>query len=335
MKLQKKVLITQFIHPDGMKILEDAIENVVLAPDPSPETLLSMMDDSIDGIIVRHNRLTAEMIDKCTNLQVIARHGIGTELIDIDAATKNNVIVTNTPHAATVSVAEHTMMYILMLGRKIMIADREQKKGNFAIKVTYKPDDIENKTVGIIGLGHIGSIVAEYCHAFNMNVIAYDPRKDEAYFQKYNVKKMPDMDSVLREADFITLHTPQLNETIHMMSTEQFAKMKPTSYFINCSRGPVVDEKALIQALKDKTIAGAALDVFEQEPTDKNGELLDSYRELFAMDNVIVSPHSSALTVSGSRKMAVQSAEQLVKVLRGEPADWVVNKEVLDKLSSK
>lgn len=332
MKLKKKVLITQFIHPDGMKILEDAVEEVVLAPDPKPETLLSMMDDSIDGIIVRHNRLTAEMIEKCTNLQVIARHGIGTELIDLDAATRQGVIVTNTPHAATVSVAEHTMMYILMLGRKIMTADKEQRKANFAIKVTYKPDDVEGKTVGIIGLGHIGSIVAKYCNAFDMNVIAYDPRLTEEDGLKYGAKMMPDMNSVLREADFVTIHTPQSEETIHMISTEEFALMKPTAYFINCARGPIVDEKALIEALENQTIAGAALDVFEQEPTDKDGELLEPYKKLFAMENLIISPHSSALTVSGSRKMAVQSAQQMVKVLSGEDADWVVNKEVFEKL---
>ncbi|MBC5689448.1 hydroxyacid dehydrogenase [Mediterraneibacter sp. NSJ-55] len=332
MKLKKKVLITQFIHPDGMKILEDAIEHVVLAPDPKPETLLSMMDESIDGIIVRHNRLTSEMIQKCPNLQVIARHGIGTELIDLEAATKQGVIVTNTPHAATVSVAEHTMMYILMLGRKIMTADKEQKKGNFAIKVTYKPDDIEGKTVGIIGLGHIGSIVAKYCNIFDMNVIAYDPRLSPEDGAKYGAKMMPDMDSVLKKADFVTLHTPQTEETIHMMSTEQFEKMKPSAYFINCSRGPIVDEKALIEALENQTIAGAALDVFETEPTDKDGKLLDAYQKLFSMENLIISPHSSALTVSGSRKMAVQSAEQMVKVLKGEKADWIVNTAVLEKL---
>lgn len=332
MKLKKKVLITQFIHPDGMKILEDAIEHVVLAPDPKPETLLSMMDESIDGIIVRHNRLTSEMIQKCPNLQVIARHGIGTELIDLEAATKQGVIVTNTPHAATVSVAEHTMMYILMLGRKIMTADKEQKKGNFAIKVTYKPDDIEGKTVGIIGLGHIGSIVAKYCNIFDMNVIAYDPRLSPEDGAKYGAKMMPDMDSVLKKADFVTLHTPQTEETIHMMSTEQFEKMKSSAYFINCSRGPIVDEKALIEALENQTIAGAALDVFETEPTDKDGKLLDTYQKLFSMENLIISPHSSALTVSGSRKMAVQSAEQMVKVLKGEKADWIVNTAVLEKL---
>lgn len=332
MKLKKKVLITQFIHPDGMKILEDAIEHVVLAPDPKPETLLSMMDESIDGIIVRHNRLTSEMIQKCPNLQVIARHGIGTELIDLEAATKQGVIVTNTPHAATVSVAEHTMMYILMLGRKIMTADKEQKKGNFAIKVTYKPDDIEGKTVGIIGLGHIGSIVAKYCNIFDMNVIAYDPRLSPEDDAKYGAKIMPDMDSVLKKADFVTLHTPQTEETIHMMSTEQFEKMKSSAYFINCSRGPIVDEKALIEALENQTIAGAALDVFETEPTDKDGKLLDTYQKLFSMENLIISPHSSALTVSGSRKMAVQSAEQMVKVLKGEKADWIVNTAVLEKL---
>ena len=332
MKLKKKVLITQFIHPDGMKILEDAIEHVVLAPDPKPETLLSMMDESIDGIIVRHNRLTSEMIQKCPNLQVIARHGIGTELIDLEAATKQGVIVKNTPHAATVSVAEHTMMYILMLGRKIMTADKEQKKGNFAIKVTYKPDDIEGKTVGIIGLGHIGSIVAKYCNIFDMNVIAYDPRLSPEDDAKYGAKIMPDMDSVLKKADFVTLHTPQTEETIHMMSTEQFEKMKSSAYFINCSRGPIVDEKALIEALENQTIAGAALDVFETEPTDKDGKLLDTYQKLFSMENLIISPHSSALTVSGSRKMAVQSAEQMVKVLKGEKADWIVNTAVLEKL---
>lgn len=332
MKLQKKVLVTQFIHPDGMKILEDAVENVVVAPSPDPETLLSVMDDSIDGIIVRHNRLTGEMIRKCTNLQVIARHGIGTELIDLNAATEQGVIVTNTPHAATVSVAEHTVMFILMLGRKIRIADKEQRKGNFAIKVTYAPDDVEGKTVGIVGLGHIGSIVAKYCEAFDMNVIAYDPYKTEEYCKSFGVKVVPDLETLLRESDFVTLHTPQTAETIHMMSTEQFSLMKPSAYFINCSRGPVVDEKALIQALKEGVIAGAALDVFEHEPTDKDGKALDDYTELFSMDNVVVSPHSSALTVSGSRKMAVQSAEQMVKVLRGQPADWVVNKEVFKKM---
>lgn len=329
MKLQKKVLITQFIHPDGMKILEDAVENVVLAPSPDPETLLSMMDESIDGIIVRHNRLTGEMIRKCPNLKTIARHGIGTELIDLDAATEQGVIVTNTPHAATVSVAEHTMMYILMLGRKIKIADKEQRAGNFAIKVTYKPDDVEGKTVGIIGLGHIGSIVAKFCNAFDMKVIAYDPNLSEEEIKARGAEARPDMESVLKEADFVTLHTPQKQDTIHMMSDAQFAAMKPTAYFINCSRGPVVDEPALIRALKEEKIAGAALDVFEKEPTDKDGKVLEEYNELFAMDNVIVSPHSSALTVSGSRKMAVQSAQQMVKVLSGEDPDWVVNKEVL------
>ena len=240
--------------------------------------------------------------------------------------------MTNTPHAATVSVAEHTMMYILMLGRKIMTADKEQKKGNFAIKVTYKPDDIEGKTVGIIGLGHIGSIVAKYCNIFDMNVIAYDPRLSPEDGAKYGAKMMPDMDSVLKNADFVTLHTPQTEETIHMMSKEQFAKMKPSAYFINCSRGPIVDEKALIEALENQTIAGAALDVFETEPTDKDGKLLDTYQKLFSMENLIISPHSSALTVSGSRKMAVQSAEQMVKVLKGEKADWIVNTAVLEKL---
>lgn len=319
MKLKTKVLVTQPIHTKGMALLENAVEKVVAAPNDRIETIASLLDKEVTGVIVRYNLFNRELMEKAPNLKVIARHGIGVDLIDMEAATERGIMVVNTPDAATVSVAEHVVMMILALSKKMIFADRELKKGNYSVKDKYMPDDVEGKTLGLIGFGKIGKEVAKRCIGLGMDVTAFDPYTDQAAFDSMGVEKAAAMESLLERSDFVSLHTPLSPQTHHLLGEAQFKLMKESAYLINCSRGQVVDEAALIRSLQQKIIAGAGLDVFEKEPPEAGNPL-------FCMDNVIVTPHSSSLTVNGKVKMAVGAAEQLLKVLKGEAPDYLVNK---------
>ena len=323
MKRKTKVLVTQPIHDKGMKLLEDSVEEVVLAPNDKVETLSSLLDDKVEGVIVRYNVFSRELIKKAPNLKVIARHGIGVELIDLEAATEHGVMVVNTPTAATVSVAEHVIMMLMVLSKKLLFADAELRKGNYGVKDKYMPDDVENKVLGLVGLGRIGQEVARRALGLCMKVIAFDPYMKPEMGEKVGVSMKASMEEVLKTADFISLHTPLTPATRHMIGKKEFSMMKPGAYFINCSRGAVVDEAELIKSLENKVIAGAGLDVFEDEPPKANNPL-------FGMDNVIVTPHSSSLTMNGKIKMATGAVEQLLKVLDGQKPDFLVNKDVLE-----
>ncbi|MGE5614644.1 MAG: hydroxyacid dehydrogenase [Bacillota bacterium] len=319
MKLNTKVLLTQPIHEKGMELLESAVEKVIVAPDSRIETISSLLDEEVTGVIVRYNVFNRELMDKAPNLKVIARHGIGVELIDLEAATERGIKVVNTPDAATVSVAEHVVMMILALTKKIIFANKELKKGNYAVKDAYMPDDVEGKTLGLVGFGKIGREVAKRCIGLGMKVIAYDPYTSQEVFDNMGVTKVDVMETLIAQSDFVSLHTPLTPQTRHLIGEKQLKMMKKSAYLINCARGAVVDEAALIDCLQKKVIAGAGLDVFEKEPPDADNPL-------FSMDNVIVTPHSSSLTVNGKIKMAVGAVEQLLKVLRGETPDYLVNK---------
>ena len=297
MKLKTKVLVTQPIHPKGMELLKNNIEEVILAPNDKIETLLKLLDDSVTGVVVRYNIFNRELMDKAPNLKVIARHGIGVELIDLAAATEKGIMVVNTPDAATVSVAEHVVMLILALSKKLIYADRELKKGNY-VKDEYISDDVQNKVLGLVGFGRISREVAKRCLCLGMEVIAFDPFVDKEKFVELNVKKIESFDHLLLLSDFVSMHTPLTDQTRNMISDAQFELMGPNTYFINCSRGNVVDEEALIRALQQNRIAGAGLDVFSKEPPDKDNPL-------FKLENVILTPHSSSLTENGKIKMAV------------------------------
>ncbi len=319
--IDTKILITQSIHPDGLELLKKHVTNVIEAPAYDEETLLSLIDDDVTGIIVRHNRLTRKIIEKAKNLKVIARHGIGVELIDVQAATDNNVYVVNTPVAAVTSVAEHTIMMILCLAKKFFYADSEFRAGGYDFKNSYAPDDVEGKVLGLVSLGKIASQVAKRAKAFDMKVIAYDPYVDDSVFEQAGVTRVNSLDEVLKESDFVSLHTPLTDSTRYLINYENLCKMKPTAYLINCARGEVVAEKDLIKALDEKIIAGAGLDVFDPEPPTKDNPL-------FKMDNVVLTPHSSALTNAGKIRMSVQSVEQLLNVLEGRGPECLVNKEL-------
>jgi len=328
MKLNTKVLLTEPINEKATKILEDAVEKVIVAPDRAVDAVASVLDDKVEGIIIRFSVFNRQLFDKAPNLKVIVRHGIGVELIDVDAATDHGVMVVNTPTAATVSVAEHVLMMVLVLSKKLFIADHAIRKGNYAIKESYGPDDAEGKTLGLVGFGRIAREAGRRCLALGMKVITYDPYLKPEAVAGSGATMVDSLERVLAEADFVSMHTPLTPTTRHLISDKQFATMKPTAYFINCSRGEVVDEAALVRALQAKTIAGAGLDVFEAEPPATNNPL-------FAMENVVVTPHSAALTANGKFKMATHSVDQLLKVLRGEKPDSLMNPKVLEKLKKK
>jgi D-3-phosphoglycerate dehydrogenase len=325
MKLPTKVLLAQPIHEKGMQMLAEQVEEVVLAPNDKIETLAALPGDKVEGVIVRYNVFNRELIEKAPNLVVIARHGIGVELIDVAAATERGVMVVNTPEAATVSVAEHVVTMALVLAKRLMVADAALRKGNYGIKDKYGPDDVEGKTLGLVGLGRIGREVARRCRGLGMRVMAFDPYADAAVAGQMGVALAGSLAELLSAADFVSLHTPLTPQTRGLIGAEQFALMKPTAYFINCSRGEVVDEAALIKALKEKQIAGAGLDVFAQEPPAADNEL-------FSLDNVVVTPHSSSLTTNGKIKMATGAVEQLLKVLKGEQPDYLVNRDIVAKV---
>ncbi len=322
--INTKIIITQDIHEDGLNILQKNISEVVTAPSPDEETLLSLCTDEVTAFIVRHNRLTREMINKCKNLKVIVRHGVGVELIDTAAATERGIPVVNTPSAAITAVAEHTIMMMLSLAKKFFYADKTFRAGGYDFKNSYAPDDIEGKTLGIIGFGSIGREVAKRASAFDMKIIAFDAFLPEEVFTSNGVIRVNSVDEIYINSDFVSLHMPITEETKYSVNYDKFAMMKKSAHIINCSRGELIVESDLIKALNEKLIAGAGLDVFDPEPPSKDNPL-------FAMENVVLTPHSSALTVHGSRRMAEDSAKLLIDIFEGKELRNLVNKEILNK----
>lgn len=245
--------------------------------------------------------------------------------IDIEAATERGIYVTNTPEANANSVAEHVMALILSLSKNLSLADKELRSGNFAIRNQLFGMDLEGKTLGIIGLGRIGRILAKKASkGFDMKVIGYDPYVTASMNSELEIAT--DLEWVFRNSDVISLHLPLTKTTKGIIGCREFSWMKPSAYFVNASRGGVVKEADLVNALQAGEIAGAGIDVFEVEPPDK-------WNPLFKLDNVIVSPHNAALTKEGSIRMAVHAAMQVEQVLSGVKPNWAVNEPLTKGLS--
>ncbi|GEA17437.1 hydroxyacid dehydrogenase [Moorella sp. E306M] len=319
--MKKKVLIVQPIHESGLKVFDDRFE-VRVAPDPSVETVKREIK-GVEGVIVRTAPFTREIIAAADSLKVIARHGVGVDNIDLRAATERGILVLNTPDANAVSVAEHTLTAIGALAKRVLPMDRATRRGDWEARNEYKAVDLDGKVLGLIGMGRIGSMVArKAAAAFNMEVIAYDPYVRPEVAAKNGVVLYEDLDRIFREADVISIHTPLTAETRGLVNEARLALMKSSAFLVNFSRGGVVDEEALYRALKDGVIAGAALDVFEEEPPSRN-------HPLFELDNVLLSPHSAALTQECVVRMATGAARGVVDVLTGKRPQFVVNTEVL------
>jgi D-3-phosphoglycerate dehydrogenase len=319
----KKILIVQPIHERGVQVFDERFE-VRVASDPSVATVIREIK-GIEGVVVRTAPFTKEIIEAADALKVIGRHGVGVDNIDIPAATRKGIVVVNTPNANATSVAEHTVTAIGALAKRMVLYDQATRGGNWEIRNSYRAVDLDGKILGLVGIGRIGSMVARrMAAAYNMKVIAYDPYVTPEKARELGVTLCAQMDDIFREADVVSLHTPLTPETRGFINTVRLGLMKPTAFLVNFSRGEVVDENALCAALKAGVLAGAALDVYDQEPPLKGNPL-------FELDNVILSPHSAALTQECVIRMATGAAEGIVDLLSGRKPQFVVNPDVFKR----
>ncbi len=311
-----KVLVSDPIDQAGIDILSQ-VATVDVKTNLTPEQLMQQIGE-YDAIMIRSGtKLTKEIIEAGKNLKIIGRAGVGVDNVDVATATRRGIVVVNSPEGNTIAAAEHTIAMMLALSRYIPAADQSLKAGKWDRK-SFTGVEVYKKTLGVIGLGKIGSHVAGIAKAMGMRVLAYDPYITTERAEKLGVS-LVELELLWRESDYITLHIPKTKETHHLISAEAIALMKPTVRIINCARGGIIDEAALAQALREGRIAGAALDVFENEPLEPDSPLRHIGPQL------VLTPHLGASTEEAQLNVAVDVAEQIRDVLLGLPARAAVN----------
>jgi D-3-phosphoglycerate dehydrogenase len=330
--LKPKVLITESLPliEEEKRVLEEYAD-VKLAKSPAEDNLVAEVGD-VDIIMVVYAKITRRIIDSAKKLKGIIRYGIGVDNIDIDAATARGIPIANVPDYCVGAVADHAFALLLALNRKIVIADKIMRTGKYMGVWTSPSDkikgfDLEGKVLGIIGLGKIGRALVHRAKGFCMRIIAHDPYVDEKVAKELGIE-LVDLDTLLKESDFVSIHAPLLPETRGMISERELKLMKRTAYLINVARGPIVDEKALYKALKERWIAGAGLDVYEMEPPDPENPL-------FKLENVVLTPHIAWYTKEAQWRLEMSAVEEAVRILQGQPPKNLVNKEVLKYISKK
>lgn len=308
-----RILVSDRIAAEGLELLQRDFE--VDARYNLAESELVRIIPAYDGLVVRsETKVTLAVIQAAHNLKVIGRAGVGVDNIDVAAATERGILVLNAPDGNTLAAAEHTLGLMLALARHIPQAHGLVKSGKWERQFTGV--ELYGKTLGVIGLGRIGSAVAARAQAFGMNVLGYDPGRVSGAGGAD--PKLAELDEIFRTADFLTVHVPLTAETKHLLNQQAFERMKPGVRIINCARGGIIDERALVEALHQGQVGGAALDVFEEEPLDPGHPLLE-------FDNVIVTPHLGASTREAQVRVAVTVARGLTAVLHGETVATAVN----------
>lgn len=320
-----KVLIAEQLPnlEDDIKILSPYAE-VKVSSSTSEEILCKEIAD-VDLLLVVFVKVNSRIIDSASKLKSIVRFGIGIDNIDVQAATSRKILVVNIPDYAIDTVAEHAFALLIALARKITLADRVmrmKKWGNWTSpSKLYLGIDLKGKTLGIIGMGRIGRSLARKAEVFGMNLLAFDPYLEQKQLDDIKVK-LTELEILLKESDFVSIHAPHTPETRSLIGENQLRIMKKTAYIINTSRGPLIDEQALIKALKKKWIAGAGLDVYEKEPPSLNNLLLK-------LENVILTPHIAWYTEEASKRLEKLAIQRSVELLQGKIPKTVVNPEVL------
>lgn len=300
-----KVLVCDPVSSRCIETLRGAGLEVSYQPKISAEDLIKQIPE-YDVVIVRsRTKITSSVIEAGKKLRVIGRAGVGLDNVDTEAAARRNIVVLNTPESSTEAVAELVIGFMLCLARKIPLGDRGIKEGRW-LKGEMMGIELKGKTLGIVGLGRIGSRVGALAKAFGMKILVYDVIQLPEQLIKSLEAEVVDLDTLLTRSDFITLHVPLTPETRHMINRERLAKMKKGAYLINASRGEVVDEEALYEALKEGRLAGAALDVFEREPPTS---------EVVKLPNVVCTPHIGAQTVEAQDAAGEMLAEKVIKAL--------------------
>ncbi|WP_456396628.1 hydroxyacid dehydrogenase [Thermococcus sp.] len=303
-----RVLVAAPLHEKAFEVLRNAGFEVLYEEYPDEERLVELVKD-VEAIIVRSKpKVTRKVIEAAPKLRVIGRAGVGLDNIDLEAAKERGIEVVNSPGASSRSVAELALALMFNVARKIAFADRRMREGVWAKKQCLGME-LEGKTLGIVGFGRIGYQIAKIAKAMGMNLLLYDPYPNEERAREVG-GKFVGLEELLKESDVITLHVPLLDSTYHLINEERLKLMKPTAILINAARGPIVDTDALVKALREGWIAGAALDVFEEEPLPKGHPLTE-------LDNVVLTPHIGASTVEAQMRAGVQVAEQIVEILKG------------------
>lgn len=316
-----KFVMTQAVCPEGMELL-DGVAQVYVADNQDPNNYLDQMADA-DALIVRIAKCDGHAIENSPNLKVIGRTGVGYDTVDVKKATQLGIPVVITPGANNRSVAEHAVAMMFALSKNLVEAQNEMCAGNWEIRGAKKAFELEGKTVGVIGMGAIGRETAKICQGCGMKVAGYDPFMSQEKIEALGAEYYADYQQLLKTADIITIHVPLTDETRNMIAKEQLASMKKTALIINCSRGGIINEADLVQALKDGVIAGAGTDVYCNEPPKADDPLLNC-------PNLIVSPHSAAQTREAVIKMAQMCVKGCLAVCRGEKWPYVADKAVYD-----
>jgi len=306
-----RVLVAAPIHKDALKLLESSGFEVIVKEYPSNNELVKLIK-GFDALIVRSKPLvTRDVIEAANKLKVIGRAGVGLDNIDLEAAKEKGIAVFNAPGAPTNSVAELAIGLMLAVLRKIAYADRNMREGKW-VKKECLGQELHGKILGVIGMGRIGRAVARIAHhGFGMRIIYYDIIRCPREIEEELKAQFLDLETVLSEADVITIHVPLTPQTKHLINEERLKLMKPTAILINTSRGGVIDTNALVKALKKGWIAGAGLDVFEEEP-------LPSNHPLTKLDNVVLTPHIGANTIEAQERAGIEIAKKIIGFFKGK-----------------
>lgn len=319
-----KIYITRQIPDAGIKILEEKGYQVVISQKEGvltrEELIQALKGQNYDAVLcLLTDKIDGEIFEVAgPQCQIFANYAVGVDNIDLIEAKKRGVIITNTPGVLTETVAEHTFALMLAIANRIPEGDKFTKEGKFQgwAPLLLLGTNISKKTLGVIGLGRIGSRVAYHAHkGFEMKILYYDPKPNLDFEKEYQASFV-DLETLLKESDFISIHAPLLPTTYHLLGESQLKLMKKSAYVVNTSRGPIIDELALVRALKENWIKGAALDVFENEPNLTPG--------LVELDNVILTPHIASATEETRSKMSEMAAQNIVAVIE--------NKEPLNKV---
>ncbi|MGI0029109.1 MAG: D-2-hydroxyacid dehydrogenase [Nitrososphaera sp.] len=308
MQASGRVLVCDAIDQAGIDSMKRSGLSVVYKPEIKPAELISSVKDYHVIVVRSRTKVTKEVVDAAANAKIIARVGVGLDNIDVTAAESRNIKVINAPEAASTAVAELAIGLMISLARSIPRADSETKKGNW-IKKELMGTQLSGKYLGIIGVGNIGRNIGRMAKALRMNLIGHDIYPIPREFISETGMIVTDLNTLLESSDFVTCHVPATPETTHMFNSERLARMKPTAYLINTSRGEIIDENALCEALKSGRLAGAALDVYETEPPTN--------RELLALPNLICTPHIGAQTKEAQQLASTVIAEKIIQILRG------------------